>query len=237
MEQNFDFVAAVCDDERDIVELLAQTVDDILKETQKKYEIRRFCSGKELLEQVRDIQLVFLDIEMPEIDGIDTGSKIREINPDCTIIMATGREDCYKEAFKINAFRFVTKPFDKKEISEAIQAFLDSFRGENTVEAFYNRKLYKIKEKNILYISAMDSYSEIVVSNRVLRTNESMANLEKNLDPSLFFRIHKQYIINMSFIEKIRNGYVIINGKKFNVSRRKKTEFEAKYLEHQMKYG
>ena len=62
MEQNFDFVAAVCDDERDIVELLAQTVDDILKETQKKYEIRRFCSGKELLEQVRDIQLVFLDI-------------------------------------------------------------------------------------------------------------------------------------------------------------------------------
>lgn len=236
MGQNVDFVAAVCDDEKSIVEMLSQTVDDILKETQKTYEIRCFCSGSELLKQASDIQLVFLDIEMPDCDGLTIGSKIHEINPDCTIIMATGREDCYKEAFKIQAFRFVTKPFDRNEIAEAIQAFLDSFRGENTIEAYYNRKLYKIKEKNILYIRAMDSYSEIVLSNQVLRTNESMANLENILDHSLFCRIHKQYIINMSAIEKFCKGYVIINDTKLDISRRKKAEFEAKYLEYQMKF-
>ena len=76
MGQNVDFVAAVCDDEKSIVEMLSQTVDDILKETQKTYEIRCFCSGSELLKQASDIQLVFLDIEMPDCDGLTIGSKI-----------------------------------------------------------------------------------------------------------------------------------------------------------------
>ncbi len=237
MGKELDFVVAVCDDEIKIVEKLAEIIDGVLKESQKHYEIRLFCTGIELLKHVKDINLVFLDIDMPECDGLTIGNMIKEQKPDCTIIMATGREDCFKEAFKIRAFRFVTKPFDKKEIAEALHAFLDSLRGENYIEAYYNRNLYKIKEKEILYIRAMDSYSEIVLPDCVLRTNESMANLEKDLDAELFCRIHKQYIVNMSAIDKYCRGSVMIKEEKFGISRRKKTEFEMKYLEYQMKFG
>ena len=231
-----DLVVAVCDDETAIVKKLARIVDSVLAGFQKHYEIRCFCSGSELLKQAKEVNLVFLDIDMPVYDGLTIGSKIKEINPACVIIMATGREDCYKEAFKIQAFRFVTKPFDKAEITEAIRAFLDSYRGENYIEAYYNRNLCRIKEKKILYFRAMDSYSEIVLPDCVLRTNESLSNLEKELDDVLFFRIHKQYIVNMYAIERYYKGSIVIKEKKLEISRRKKSEFERKYLEYQMKY-
>lgn len=232
-----ELVVAICDDEIKIVEILSNIVDSILRDCQKQYEIRRFYSGSELLKQVEDINLVFLDIDMPVYDGLTIGSRIKELNPACVIIMATGREDCYKEAFKIQAFRFVTKPFDEKEISEAIHDYLNSFRGENYIEAYYNRNLCKVKEKRILYFRAMDSYSEIVLSDCVLRTNESLTNLEKGLDSMLFCRIHKQYIVNLSMIDKYNKGSLYIKDKKFEISRRKKSEFERKYLEYQMMIG
>lgn len=236
MDNYVDLVVAICDDEFNIVEKLADIVDSVLADCQKRYEIRRFCSGEELLKQAEEINLAFLDIDMPVYDGLTIGSKLKEINPLCVIVMATGREDCYKEAFKIQAFRFVTKPFDKAEIAEAVQMFLDSFRGENYIEAYYNRNLCRIKEKRILYFRAMDSYSEIVLPDCVLRTNESLSNLEKDLDDVLFFRIHKQYIVNMSAIERYYRGIIVIKEKKLEISRRRKSEFERKYLEYQMKY-
>lgn len=234
--RGYDFVIAICDDEKNVVEVLAKMVAGILKTCGKKYQICKYNSGTELIKYIRKIDLVFLDIDMPGQDGLLTGSKIREMKQDCKIIMATGHEDFYKGAFKIQALRYVTKPFEIKEVTEAIQAFLNTRQGENYIDAFYNRNSYKVKQKEILYIRAMDSYSEIIVQNRVLRTEKSMSKLEEELDDSLFFRIHKQFIVNMSAIEEQKKNSVVIQDKEFNISRRKKSEFEMKYLEYSLKY-
>lgn len=230
-----DIVVAVCDDEKLVAQSLTGIVDDILRQRERKCRIIQFYDGTSLLEAIMNIDLVFLDIDLPEHDGIYIGSRIKELNPKCTIIMATGREDRFKDAFKISAFRYITKPFDKMEIYEAIQAYLDTRRGENYVDLFYKRNPMRVKEKEILYIRAMDSYSEVVVQNHVMRTEQSVTSLEQELDPSLFFRIHKQYIVNMSAIQSCNKTSVVIGDKELSISRRKKSEFEKRYLEYAMK--
>lgn len=236
-EGTVDFVVAVCDDEIGIVEELSTLVEKVLEQNNKNCKIVGFLSGEKLLKNIEKIDLVFLDIDMPGINGIEVGNRIKSLKNECKIIMATGREDCYKDAFKIQAFRYVTKPFEINEISEALVAYINSRHGEDFIDAYYNRSPYRIKQKDIRYIRAMDSYSEIIVSNRVLRTEKSMAKLEEELDPVMFFRIHKQYIVNMAAVEQYKKDAVIIQNERLCVSRRKKNEFEKKVLEYELIYG
>lgn len=226
----------ICDDEIQVAKYLKDLICSITDDQRYVQNIQIFNSGEDLLRDIKKIDLVFLDIDMPGMDGIAVGKEIKKIHQDCQIIMETGRKERFKEAFQIRALRFVTKPFQIQEIREALDAYRETYLGEACIEAFRDRQIYQIKQKDIMYIYAMDSYTEIVIEECTLRTEESMKELEEKLDSRLFYRVHKQFIVNMSKIDRIDKNTVMIAGKKLPVSRRKKAEFENRYLEYDMKY-
>ena len=230
----------ICDDEPLIIEALQRIILEIADKNDWEINISCFESGKELLEVVDTLGAVFLDIDMPELDGIETGKRIGEKNQDCKIIMATGRADKFKEAFRIQAFRFVTKPFDEVEIEEALQAVINTQIGLETIELYEKRNSYQIPQRDISYITAYDGYSEFFVSgrdtDRILRKDCSLSELEQELSKELFFRVSRQYIINLGKITEYAKGSILIQGKKMLISRRRKKEFEQAYLEYDLRY-
>lgn len=225
----------ICDDEKLVIDAIESMIQKIAHKNHWDIVIRSYVSGKDLLMAVYTLDAVFLDIDMPELDGIETGRKICEMNSDCKIIMATGRVDRFKESFHIRAFRFVTKPFEEYEIEEALQSVIKGHIGLDTIELFENRILYKISQRDILYISAYNGYSECVVSSggtqRVLRKELSLFELEQELSRELFFRVSRQYIVNLNKITDYHNGIIHMQEKKILVSRRRKKEFERAYIE------
>ena len=228
----------ICDDEPLIIEALQRTILEIADTNGWEISISCFESGRALLEAVDTLEAVFLDIDMPELDGIETGKRIGEMNQECKIIMATSREDRYKDAFRIQAFRFVTKPFDVDEVEEALQAVFRTQIGMETIELYEQRNSYQISQRDILYITAYDGYSEFVVSgrdaNRILRKDCSLLELEQELSKELFFRVSRQYIVNLSEIKEYKRGGILMKDKKIVISRRKKKEFEQAYLEYDL---
>ena len=230
----------ICDDEPLIIEALRRIILEIADKNGWGISISCFESGKALLEAVDTLEAVFLDIDMPELDGIETGKRIGEMNQECKIIMATSRADKFKDAFRIQAFRFVTKPFDENEIEEALQAIFHTQIGMETIELYEKRNSYQIPQKDILYITAYDGYSEFVVSskdaNRILRKDSSLSELEKDLSKELFFRVSRQCIVNLGKITEYAKGSILIQGKKIVISRRRKKEFEQAYLEYDLRY-
>ena len=114
----------ICDDEEMILKTLYGLVKQAVRKMGLEFEILVFSSGKDLLQQAEELEIAFLDIEMPELDGIEIGRMLRQRNSECEIIMATGIEERYKEAFHVRALRFVTKPFEPSEIEEAMDACL-----------------------------------------------------------------------------------------------------------------
>ena len=230
----------ICDDEPLVAEALKRNILEIADRNGWNINVSYYESGNELLEAVDVLQAVFLDIDMPQMDGIETGKRIGEKNPECKIIMATGRADRFKDAFRIQAFRFVTKPFDEDEIEEALQAVINTQIGLETIELYEKRNSYQIPQKDILYITAYDGYSEFVVSgrdtNRILRKDCSLLELEQELSKELFFRVSRQYIVNLGKITEYAKGSIHIQGKKIVISRRKKKEFEQAYLEYDLRY-
>lgn len=221
----------LCDDESVILGILKRQIETVMKEMGTRFEIETFLSGQELLSVANSFHLVFLDLQMPEIDGIEVGKRIRMKNPKCKTIIATGQVERFKEAFRVNAFRFITKPFCQEEVEEAIRSYLKGRIGREKISVYQNRVLYNIEQRDITYLLAYGSYIEVMTDNGIFRKEVSLSEMEKQLENEMFFRVHRKYIVNMAKIDAYRNGIIWVNEKKIEVARRKRREFEQKYLQ------
>lgn len=222
----------ICDDEKIVLGILRKMVLQCLKELNFKAEIFLFSKGKELLETETELDILFLDIEMPQMDGIETGKKLRRKGDDCKIIVATSRKERFKEAFCIDTFRFVTKPFEIEEIREALEEGVIALGGIERIEVYKDRVKCDILQRDILYIEAIDSSVEFVLKEGIFRKETSLTELEKTLNEKVFFRISRQCIVNMRQIEKYEKGMILINKEKKSVSQRRKKEFSIAYREY-----
>lgn len=98
---------AICDDVVEQTLMLQAYIRDYCEKSHAEYKMHIFVSGEELVSEVERFDIVFLDIEMPGLDGIETGREIRAKNCKCRIIMATVMVERMREAFFIEAFRFI----------------------------------------------------------------------------------------------------------------------------------
>lgn len=189
-----------------------------------------------MLAQIEKYDLVFLDIEMPQMDGIDVGLKIQKKNPNCRIIIASGREDRFKETYKITPLRFISKPFEKEEVREAIQAYINQWIGMEKIEVFRERKSYWVCQKDIQYIAAYRSSVEIYVNNVLYRKDITLNRMEELLDARCFFKVHKSYLVNLFWVTAYEDKNIWIEKIKLPLSRRQQKCFELAYVEFNIKY-
>lgn len=192
--------------------------------------------GEELLKNISEFDAVFLDITMPEMDRIEIGKIIQEINPYCKIIIETAYIDKVKECFKIGTFRFITKPFNKEEIREALRAILDLQLNSKPLNLYKDRNKYVISQKDIQYILAYNGYAEFWIKGKKYRKDITLKNLELELDSKMFFRVTRKCIVNMFWISKYTEGMIIVENEKIKVARRNKKDFERVYMEFDTKY-
>lgn len=231
-----DTVIGICDDRQEAVFELKKYIEASLHEREEICEIRCFSSGNELLHNIEELTMVFLDIDMPELDGIQTGREILKRNPNCRIIMATGMVERFKEAFQIKAVRFVTKPFILAEVKEALSTVLSNFLEQKTVDLYLNRNVYQILQSEIVYVRAINGYTEYAVNGRWMRKNITLEEAAKLLDDKIFAKADRQHIVNLTYIENYKNGSFLLDNKKFQVSRRLKKAFEKHYIEYDLRY-
>ena len=222
----------ICDDEKIILEILHKLVIRCMKKLKLVGEIVLFNSGEKLLESKVEMDILFLDIEMPQIDGIQVGKRLREQGKDYKIIIATSQIERFKEVFHINAFRFVTKPFEIEEIQDALQDAVFALGGVEKIEVYKERMKYDILQRDILYIEAVESSIEFVLKEGVFRKESSLTELEEILNTEIFYRITRGCIVNMAKIEKYEKGMISIAQIQRKVSQRRKRDFEEKYREY-----
>ena len=205
----------ICDDKKRNLTLLEGTISECLKELETAAEIFTYDSGKDLLKDYEQLDLIFLDIEMPEMDG--TVKIIREKCYAGKIIMASANTERFKEAFTIDTFRFVSKPFQKEEVMEALKDYIETRLGTEEIKVHRKRNEFVFYQKEILYVYAVNSSIELCMRNGIYRMEGSLSELEGILDPRLFYKISKQYIVNLKEISKYQDEKVTIQGTELKV--------------------
>lgn len=162
--------------------------------------------------------IVFMDVEMPGMDGIECAKKILEIAPKTFIIFATAHEDYMSEAFELYASDYLIKPFKVDRVLKTMERIKGVFVNKDPIIPKHNpfnkdnltKLVIKSKEgtsfidcKDIILIERENRNTLIHTVDEVIATSEGLSEIEEHLDSSLFFRSHKSYIINLSMITKI----------------------------------
>jgi two-component system LytT family response regulator len=180
---------------------------------------------------IHRIDLIFLDIQMPKMNGLDFLKTIQ--NPP-TVILTTAFPTYALEGFQLNALDYLLKPitFDRflKSANKAKNYFdlIEKAQSTNTQKendainhCFIKcgNKLEKIFFDDILYAEGMQNYVTIYTKKGKYITLLSLKNLEENLDSKLFIRVHKSYIVSINKIEGIEGNEIFIQSHKIPISR------------------
>ena len=111
---------AVCDDEQEVVQKINDSITYFQTENKSDFTVEKYYSGESLVNSKKKYDLVFLDIEMKELDGIETAQIIRSKDIDVKIAYITSYTDYWRRAYKVHAFDFISKPFSDEDIHKVL---------------------------------------------------------------------------------------------------------------------
>lgn len=174
-----------------------------------------------------NIDLLFLDINMPEISGI---SFAKSINKNIKIIFTTAYRDYAVEGFELQAVDYLLKPISFERLLKSINTYFEVYgqskthdekpiQNGNFMFVRSDRRMIKIDFEAIIYIESFSDYIKIHLENEVVVTRETISAIEAKLPKNQFLRIHRSYIISIEHINSFTNEHVIINNKALTISR------------------
>lgn len=233
------FRVAIVDDEELLTRQYRKIVADELNALEIRHEIRIFSNS--LL--FRDIcsenvfDLVFLDIDMPELSGITLAADLRKLNKNIGIVFVSAHNHFVFESIRYAPFRFIRKNHSVKEIPEAIRAYCNKLEAErNCIRLeLENGRQIQVNISNIAYFYTLrhDLFycTDQKVSYRLAVRSYTMEELEEMMEPFGFIRIHKSYLVNHRCIYQIQRDHVLLSldEEKLPLSRRRAPDVRERY--------
>lgn len=180
-------------------------------------------NGAELMEMYKALrpQVVFLDVDMPEMNGVECANRIEDEDPSCILIFATGHEEYRRDAFDVYAFDYLVKPFRVERVTETLGRIRERMAALRERPAIKGEKVVRNKSSARMMLKHRDGITfvnkaDIVLVQREERatvlytvdgnsyyTSDTLAETAEKLDESHFFRSHRSYIINLNYIHDI----------------------------------
>lgn len=218
---------AVCDDEQ-------KFIDDFKRITDKLYPsldmvVDTFSDGAELLKSFgfRAYDLVFLDIEMPEMDGITLAEKLRETSDEVSIVFLTGHIEYAVKGYEVNALRYLTKPADEQKVKDVIDRVLKKLGDVKMLWIKTDEGEVKLRLSDILFIESQNQNVLISTAEDSYSVRGNMNDYEKRLEQEGFFRIHRGYIVSLARVSRLSGKEVVMeDGTTLPVSRSKEARLK-----------
>jgi len=204
---------AICDDEekyRVELKLLLERLSNAFE-----YEINTFSNGNWLLEEFgkEPYDLVFLDIEMPEIDGISLAKKLRLKSEKLFIVFLTGHVEYAIEGYEVNALRYLTKPVQIDKLRDVLNHVANRKKGKRQLIIREDGEELLIDLVDIIYMEAQNQYVMIHTVNGDHLIRYNIGDFENELKGDGFFRTHRGYLISLPRVKKLVKSDVVMDGK------------------------
>lgn len=230
---------AICDDEKPFLQIMEDYLKLYLSKKSIDYKIDVFSSGWKLIELGQDITsytIVFLDINMKEVDGIKTARAIRKNSDDIFIVFVTAFIDFSLEGYKVGALRYLLKTSDNFEdsVSECMDVIMDRMDYDIPHKKFHFRESSKdVALEQIIYIESRLHRLEFHIMEDSVKTYtmyDTLNNIEQELDSGEFLRIHQSYLVNMKYIKSIRNKMVVLeNREEFTIPKARYRDVRTRF--------
>lgn len=203
------FHIAICDDDREYTMAMEILIHQCCEELNIRYKVDSYDSGEELLDSGMEIDLLFLDVKMEGMNGLQVKDELRRSHMVNKIVFITNYMECMQTAFGMKVIGFECKPVSRKIIKKWIMIALEEQDCIWLTVPAMNESL-KISENEICYLKADRDYVKLyrTKSETPVFLAASMKKCEQLFHTDIFLRVHKSYIVNMQFIQKINGNEI-----------------------------
>lgn len=229
---------AVCDDEKCMSEKIEKMAEDFFRKKNTDISVVEYSSGEELLESDERIDILFLDIGMRGMDGIETAGMLRAHGYNGFLIFITVLKEMVFRSFEVQPFDYLVKPVQREHFEKTMERLFPFMQDRLSPEKV-NLLVRRGCESNII------SFQDIIcceiidrkiylylASGEVIDYYDRIENLEKKLD-GRFFRCHRSYLINLNHLKSYRNNTAYMaDGEEIPVSRLRSKEFSKVILRY-----
>ena len=233
MKKN-DITIAIVDDETIFRILTRKKLEEVMTKLPFAFRIEEFSSGKQFLETAKEFDIVFMDIAMPEMSGLETSQQYRERSPKGILIFLTAYEEYIKEGYKVNAFRFLGKQDPPEEFFEAVKSAVLLLQTEQKMKfQLVNGGDIFLALEDIVYMEAQARSVMIHTKKKeILPIRSKISDLTEILEKKGFYLVHRAYLVNMRYARScVANEVVFSTMETVPVSERRCADFRKKLSE------
>ena len=219
--------ALICDDNQHDIDLIHRYFSQYCEEHLIEFECDTFTSGKEAIASDKFYNIAFLDVEIDSVTGIEIAKKLKKKNRSIVIFVITAYKRYMDAALDLYALRFLEKPFSHERFYGGLDRALELIN-EEEIEFFLKdsgaRK--KVMARDVIYIETDNHKTKVVTVNGDYYSPRTIEAWDKQLTNVCFQRVHKSYIVNMTFVQRYERGLVLLLGNIFvGVSTRHQKNF------------
>lgn len=242
------FKVAICDDDKAYRKIVREMVCEYSGNVEN-IAFYEYFSGEELLADAHQMHnLLFLDIQMPKMDGNQTAKAFRDINKDAVLVFCTNYQNPTTESFKVQPYRYIMKDICNKTLTEEMPDIIREMMARTQVPYLNitdDGRIYRIPVNQILYISVAKRGSIVYqysnMPDKEISCRETVKELYAQLSCMGFEYAHNSYIVNMANIIHVsRNVITLKDNTELNISRSRRNQFDetfSNYLHKRYKRG
>lgn len=227
---------AICDDDENSALLLKKYTEEFLH-TSKSFLLDVFSSGNELcnrLEAGTNYDLLLLDIEMSDCDGVSVAKCLRQLNEDTLIVFVSAHTKYHSQLFDVQPYNFISKPIEPILFHDIISK---AFRKINTNHPFFEwssgGKFISIPTEIILYFETAGHNILLTTKNEEITIKAKLSDLQKCLSPLEFVLINQSFLVNARNVKSFKSDYIVTgDNRTVYISRNQKKPVKQFYLNY-----
>lgn len=232
---------AICDDEPFMAREIADRLSGYMEEKRvASYRADSFSSGRALLESGREFDLIFLDIQMEQPDGMETAKALRQRESRGLLVFVTVLKECVFDAFEVEAFDYLIKPLDSERFRRTMDRAVKALEQRTAKSVMVRRGTSRevIPLARIVYCEVQGRKIYLRESDgNIIDFYERLDDFQRRVD-GRFFRCHRSYLVNLEYVRGCRAGQVTLaRGGQIPVSRPRERELTEALLRYMKERG
>ncbi len=229
---------AICEDNEQDLILFKELCEQYSYENKKQIDIISFASGEDLLKEYcpHKYDVIFLDIYMKDLTGVDTAKKIRQIDEDIKIIFTTTSDEYYGDGFAVEATHYLIKPLNEEKVKQAMYRLRDKFDENDTLLVLSSgMKSVEIPQSTIMYIVTIRNGIEVHCKNEVVAIRTTLAKAIEQLTDKCFLKCHRYSIVNLRDVVSVNDDtFLMSDGKQILIRKSNKKEIAEAYHKYRI---
>lgn len=224
----------ICDDDPNITEQLQKYIIEFFMNRKLKVpEILSYNNGKELLANASADDIIFLDIEMPNKNGIYVGRELKKLNQNIIIFIITSYVEYLDDAMRFHVFRYVLKPLDKQRLFRNMKDAIFLYNSTNIKIPIETKEgVHTSAVSDIIFVEAQGRTITVYTTDRNYIVTNNMAHWINTLSMPCFFQSHRSFIVNMKYVTNFDHSLIHLYDNKYTayLTKRKYSQFKDAYF-------